>query len=64
MVQRAGGSDPQAAVNVLGPQDRAILAKLAYTACRAGATARLRLQDFEHDDEQYVVRSQEKGEKS
>ena len=43
---------------------RAILATLAYTACRAGAVARLRLQDFQYDGEQYVLRFQEKGGKS
>jgi integrase/recombinase XerD len=41
-----------------------ILATLAYTAWRAGAIAKLRLQDFQHDGEQYVLRFQEKGGKS
>jgi integrase/recombinase XerD len=40
------------------------LATLAYTACRAGAVAKLRLQDFQHDGTQYVLRFQEKGGKS
>ncbi len=45
-------------------RDRAILATLAYTACRAGAVAKLRLGDFQHDGTQYVLRFQEKGGKS
>jgi integrase/recombinase XerD len=49
---------------VVGLRDRAILATLAYTACRAGAVARLRLQDFQHDGSQSVLRFQEKGGKS
>jgi site-specific recombinase XerD len=52
------------AVNVVGLRDRAILATLAYTACRAGAVARLRLRDFQYDGEQYVLRFHEKGGKS
>jgi site-specific recombinase XerD len=52
------------AVNVVGLRDRAVLATLAYTACRAGAVARLRLQDFQYDGEQYVLRFHEKGGKS
>jgi integrase/recombinase XerD len=55
---------PQEAVSVVGLRDRAILATLAYTACRAGAIAKLRLQDFQHDGEQHVLRFQEKGGKS
>ena len=47
-----------------GLRDRAILATMAYTACRAGAVAKLRLRDFQHDGEQYVLRFQEKGGKS
>ena len=47
-----------------GLRDRAILATLAYTACRAGAVAKLRLGDFQHDGQQYVLRFQEKGGKS
>ena len=35
--------------HVVGLRDRAILATLAYTACRAGAVAKLRLQDFQQD---------------
>ena len=33
--------------DVVGLRDRAILATLAYTACRAGAVAKLRLGDFQ-----------------
>jgi integrase len=51
-------------VNLVGVRDRAVLATLAYTACRAGAVARLRLRDFQFDGEQYVLRFQEKGGKS
>lgn len=49
---------------VVGLRDRAIIATLAYTACRAGAVAKLRLQDFQHDGSQSVLRFQEKGGKS
>jgi integrase/recombinase XerD len=50
--------------HVVGLRDRAIIATLAYTACRAGAVAKLRLQDFQHDGTQYVLRFAEKGGKS
>jgi integrase/recombinase XerD len=50
--------------HVVGLRDRAILATLAYTACRAGAVAKLRLGDFQDDGGQYVLRFQEKGGKS
>src|ERR1700722_15894607 len=50
--------------HLVGLRDRAILATLAYTACRAGAVAKLRLQDLQDDGEQYVLRFQEKGGKS
>jgi site-specific recombinase XerD len=49
---------------MVGLRDRAILATLKYTACRAGAVAKLRLGDFQHDGTQYVLRFQEKGGKS
>lgn len=49
---------------LVGLRDRAILAMLAYTICRAGAVAKLRLGDFQHDGEQYMLRFQEKGGKS
>jgi integrase/recombinase XerD len=48
----------------VGLRDRAILATLAYTVCRAGAVAKLRLGDFQHDGAQYVLRFSEKGGKS
>ena len=50
--------------HVVGLRDRAILATLAYTACRAGAVAKLRLGDFQNEGTQYVLRFQEKGGKS
>jgi integrase/recombinase XerD len=49
---------------VVGLRDRAILATMRFTACRAGAVAGLRLGDFQHDGEQYVLRFREKGGKS
>ena len=65
------GAGPDAAArrsdtgaSCVGLRDRAILATLAYTACRAGAVAKLRLGDFQHDGTQYVLRFQEKGGKS
>jgi integrase/recombinase XerD len=61
---KAKGQKPQEIVSVVGLRDRAILSTLAYTACRAGAIAKLRLQDFQHGGEQYVLRFQEKGGKS
>jgi integrase/recombinase XerD len=50
--------------HIVGLRDRAILATLAYTVCRAGAVAKLRLGDFQHDGTQHVLRFQEKGGKS
>jgi integrase/recombinase XerD len=50
--------------DVVGLRDRAILATLAYTACRGEAVAKLRLGDFQKDGNQYVLRFQEKGGKS
>ncbi len=49
---------------LVGLRDRAILATLEFTACRAGAVAKLRLGDFQNDGTQYVLRFQEKGGKS
>ncbi len=49
---------------LVGLRDRAILATLAYTACRAGAVAKLRLGDFQFDGVQFALRFQEKGGKS
>jgi integrase/recombinase XerD len=60
-VVKSKGQKPQEIVSVVGLRDRAIL---AYTACRAGAIAKLRLQEFQHDGEQHVLRFQEKGGKS
>lgn len=50
--------------SLIGLRDRAILATLAYTACRAGAVAKLRLGDFQFDGIQFALRFQEKGGKS
>jgi integrase/recombinase XerD len=50
--------------HVVGLRDRAILATLTYTAARAGAIAKLRLQDLQFDGSQYVLRFLEKGGKS
>ncbi len=50
--------------HVVDLRNRAILATLAYTACRAGTVPKLRLQDFQHDGQQYTLRFQEKGGKS
>ena len=61
---KAKGRKPQEVVSVIGLRDRAILATLAYTACRGGAVAKLRLGDFRSDGTQYVLRFQEKGGKS
>ncbi|HKQ49866.1 MAG TPA: tyrosine-type recombinase/integrase [Phycisphaerae bacterium] len=47
--------------NVIGLRDRAILATLMYTACRAGAVSKLRLRDFYTDGRQYYLRFDEKG---
>ncbi len=49
---------------LVGLRDKAILATLAYTACRAGAVAKLRLGDFQFDGVQFAFRFQEKGGKS
>jgi integrase/recombinase XerD len=50
--------------DMVGLRDRAILATLAYTACRGGAVAKLRMGDFRSDGTQYMLRFQEKGGKS
>ncbi len=49
---------------LVGLWDKAIVATLGYTACRAGAVAKLRLGDFQFDGEHFVLRFQEKGGKS
>ncbi len=51
-------------VSVVGLRGRPIPSALAYTACRAGGIAKLWLEDFQHDSEQYALRFQEKGGKS
>jgi integrase/recombinase XerD len=61
---KAKGQEAQEVVSLVGLRDRAILATLAYTACRGGAVAKLRLGDFQHDGQQYVLVFQEKGGKS
>lgn len=45
-------------------RDRAVIAVLIYTAARAGAVARLRIKDFQHDGTQFALRFAEKGGKS
>ena len=45
---------------MVGLRDRAILATLAYTACRAGAVAKLRLGDFQSDG--HAIRAAVSGE--
>jgi integrase/recombinase XerD len=60
MVKGEGGKLVEVA-SVVGLRDRAMLSTLAYTACRAGAVAKLRAGDFQHDGEQYVLRLLEKG---
>jgi site-specific recombinase XerD len=50
------GKEPQEVVSVLGLRDRAIVATLAYTACRAGAVAKPRLGDVRNDGKRYVLR--------
>src|SRR5262245_18888958 len=50
--------------HVVGLRDRAVIATMAFTGCRGGAVAKLRLGDFQDDGMQYVLRFQEKGGKS
>ncbi len=63
-VKNKQGEVVEEAPLVVGLRDRAILSTMRFTACRAGAVAKLRLGDFQHDGEQYVLRFQEKGGKS
>ena len=63
-VKNKQGEVVEEAALVVGLRDRAILSTMRFTACRAGAVAKLRLGDFQHDGEQYVLRFQEKGGKS
>lgn len=50
--------------HVVGLRDRTVIATLIYTACRAGAAARLRLRDLQSDGARSVLRFLEKGGKS
>ena len=50
--------------NTVGLRDRTIICTLIYTAARAGAVARLRLQDFYHTENQYCLHFLDKGGKS
>jgi integrase/recombinase XerD len=50
--------------HIVGKRDKAIIATLKFTACRGGAVAKLRLQDFQSDGTQFMLRFQEKGGKS
>lgn len=61
---RSKKAKPKEFMTVVDLRDRAILSTLRFTACRAGAIAKLRVQDFQHDGEQYVLRFQEKRGKS
>jgi site-specific recombinase XerD len=60
-VKNKQGEVVEEAALVVGLRDRAILSTMRFTACRAGAVAKLRLGDFQHDGEQYVLRFREKG---
>ena len=50
--------------HVVGLRDRAIIATLIYTAARVGAVAKLRLQDYYADGNQWWFRFDEKGGKA
>jgi integrase/recombinase XerD len=50
--------------SITGLRDRAIICTLIYTAARAGAVARLRMQDFYHAGDQYCLHFLDKGGKS
>ncbi|HTU44868.1 MAG TPA: tyrosine-type recombinase/integrase [Bryobacteraceae bacterium] len=50
--------------HVVGLRDRAILAVLVYTGSRAGAVAKLKLGDFYHAGQQWMLHFEEKGGKS
>ena len=49
---------------IVGLRDRAILAVLYWTACRAGACAKLRLRDYYPDGERWWFYFGEKGDKA
>jgi site-specific recombinase XerD len=50
--------------HIVGLRDRAILAVLVYTASRRSAVAKLRLGDFYHAGQQWMLHFAEKGGKS
>jgi site-specific recombinase XerD len=50
--------------HVVGLRDRAILAALVYTTCRRSAVAGLRVGDFYHAGQQWMLHFREKGGKS
>lgn len=50
--------------HVVGLRDRAVLATLVYTGARVGAVAKLRLQDFYQDGNQWWLHLDEKGGKA
>lgn len=50
--------------DIVGLRDRAIIGVLIYTAARAGAVAKLRLKDLNHDGALWTLRFAEKGGKS
>jgi integrase/recombinase XerD len=49
---------------LVGKRDKAIIGILTYTAARAGAIAKLKIKQFEHDGTQDVLKFEEKGGKS
>ena len=50
--------------SVVGLRDRAILAIFTYTACRAGAVAKLRVKDFRPEGTQWILLLHEKRSKA
>lgn len=50
--------------HVVGLRDRAVIAILIYTAARVGALAKLRLKDFYHAGDQWMLHFDDKGGKS
>ncbi len=50
--------------HVVGLRDRAVIATLVYTGARVGAVAKLRLQDFYQDGNQWWLQLDEKGGKA
>ena len=49
------------ASHIVGLRDRAILAVLAYCGARIGAVSRLRVKDFTHEGDQWVLAFNDKG---